>query len=671
MYSLQKKQKALAASARPKRKKRRAVTGWPAARRSKRRRTATPPPQSDRDCEEEEEQEEGIEDLIVDGAPPVEQEHDKYAELADFSRDGESYTWRCVCAVYSEWKDFVDDLAKKTRDRTKVEEKRLYSLLKSDVVPVIQSIEDERIQEEEAKLKEIEKMRIFESRKRSGRGDAMAQRRKEEEERRLELERQEEEKAQRKIERKLRAQREREREERLKTREIKLQEAEARKQEQLSKKIAAAAGGSKPAALQAVAASSPARSDRQSSVDHEPTRRSARNAGRATQQTENVVQRPTIAPGPSRWYFDCYCGIYGDNYDDGELSVCCGKCDIWMHVSHLAPDELRRFEEIAEFQQSKEEVSGDNTELENVKASSNGDNENSHDELTESADSAAANESSLNKDEKRLEPKADVKEEESGGDSEFVCNRCIRLEHERQIEQELERKRELDRARRRERERKREAEKRKLAAEAKAKALQEKREQEAVVKPAAEQQKVSSVKLNLSINRAMEHSPPMPGAGAFVPTTEPQGENRQSGSGLSASDSAAAGNALYTPQQQASVLPSISSTNLLPTTLPSVSSLTQMRGSTLGIKNEMPASSASTERLVTSNPPTVTQPLYQQKLLPGSVPAHAYASEKERSPCASATAVDEPLLSAVTEPKKSSGDAQNGLDILADVMFSG
>ncbi|KAK7203872.1 hypothetical protein BZA70DRAFT_282325 [Myxozyma melibiosi] len=490
--------------AKSKRKRRRAVTGWPSARRSKRRRTATPTPKSDEEGEEvdggeaeiEIEAEEGAAENGVDGdeaAKAEDEEQSKeerdYSELAEFSRDGEEYTWKCVCAVYTEWKDFLADLGKKCRDKSKVAERELYNLLKSKVMPVIQSIEDERIQEEEAKLKEIEKLRIYENRKRSGRGDAIAQKRKEEEERRLELERQEQEKAQRKLERKMRAQREKEREERLKIREVKLVEAQKKKEAQLAAKQAAAeakaaALGKTPPPKQATpvsnhaapstlvisAANSPARSDRHSSVDspREPTRRSTRRAHQQSQEPQSApTMATTTAPsssggGADHWYFDCYCGVFGDNYDDGELSVCCGKCDIWMHVSHLSPEETRRFEETV---RAKEESGSEAAE--EVK-----------DEQDAEKVSAEGDEVVAKTEAESAPPKDEKEKEEASEEAEFVCNRCVRLEKERLLELELERKRELDRTRRRERERKREAERKRLAAEAKAKALQEQQQQQ-------------------------------------------------------------------------------------------------------------------------------------------------------------------------------------------------
>lgn len=44
------------------------------------------------------------------------------------------------------------------------------------------------------------------------------------------------------------------------------------------------------------------------------------------------------------WDFDCYCGEYGRNYDDGTPVVACSSCDIWMHVECLRDSEKERLQ---------------------------------------------------------------------------------------------------------------------------------------------------------------------------------------------------------------------------------------------------------------------------------------------------------------------------------------
>ncbi|KAK9248528.1 hypothetical protein V1506DRAFT_529203 [Lipomyces tetrasporus] len=434
------------------RRKRRQLASYSAPRRSKRRRT------NEVDTADEDEEDGTAEDSRVeddddlpapeaDGHP--ESGYVDYSELLELSRDAES-TWKCVCATYKLWKDFFASLGKSARDKSKTLEREFYAFLKSEIMPVIESLEQDRIKDEEAKLKEIEKLRLIENRKRSSRVDVLAQRRKEEEEQRSAREQAEHERERKKAENRRRAILEKEREARLDARDHKLAEAAKKKEAALVKKAAQqatklAAGGTPVKAM----SSSPARSERQESQESDFVRRSTRQSDRV-QHFQGTLTPSSVTSydprlNPSTWYFDCVCGAFGDNYDDGELSVCCGKCDIWMHVAHLVGDEVRRFQESTQLKQESEER--------RVAAKE-----------AEAADAA---------DVKR-EDTVDA-EEEPIEEVEFVCNRCVRIEKEREREQELERKREADRVRRRERERKRDAERRRLKQEAKARELAEQR----------------------------------------------------------------------------------------------------------------------------------------------------------------------------------------------------
>ncbi|KAJ3089066.1 hypothetical protein HK102_007281 [Quaeritorhiza haematococci] len=33
------------------------------------------------------------------------------------------------------------------------------------------------------------------------------------------------------------------------------------------------------------------------------------------------------------WYFDCICGVHGDNLDDGSPMIACGQCNVWQHIA--------------------------------------------------------------------------------------------------------------------------------------------------------------------------------------------------------------------------------------------------------------------------------------------------------------------------------------------------
>ncbi|KAF7186207.1 hypothetical protein HII31_12449 [Pseudocercospora fuligena] len=42
-----------------------------------------------------------------------------------------------------------------------------------------------------------------------------------------------------------------------------------------------------------------------------------------------------LADGGVSWYFDCRCGLRGDNIDDGHPSIACEGCDTWQHAKCL------------------------------------------------------------------------------------------------------------------------------------------------------------------------------------------------------------------------------------------------------------------------------------------------------------------------------------------------
>ncbi|KAG0051855.1 hypothetical protein BGZ83_003256 [Gryganskiella cystojenkinii] len=40
------------------------------------------------------------------------------------------------------------------------------------------------------------------------------------------------------------------------------------------------------------------------------------------------------------WFFDCVCGVHGQNLDDGELMIACEKCNVWQHVACLKEEDM-------------------------------------------------------------------------------------------------------------------------------------------------------------------------------------------------------------------------------------------------------------------------------------------------------------------------------------------
>ncbi|KAA8911986.1 hypothetical protein TRICI_003672 [Trichomonascus ciferrii] len=185
--------------------------------------------------------------------------------------------WECVCWDESSWKGFVGGGG------------RMMKEIRKDILPVI--AEDEQTKRDSAvwRAKQREKAVLVANRKRSSRIEQRKKKAEEEEQLQRELEHQ---KKQRQRERE-QLQRERAREERFRKRE------ELRAAQQ-----AAQANGSEP------------------------------GSGSGAQGSMTTT-RSTRRAAARSWEFDCECGVHGTNYDDGELSVACDECDIWMHVRCL------------------------------------------------------------------------------------------------------------------------------------------------------------------------------------------------------------------------------------------------------------------------------------------------------------------------------------------------
>lgn len=184
--------------------------------------------------------------------------------------------WECICWDEKSWKKFVGGGGVMMKQ------------IRKDILPVIEEDETARKDSAWGRVKLREKAILVANRKKSSRIEQKKKRDEEEQE----LQRIEEEK--RRIEREEK-EKDREKVEREKARERRFQ----RREELKLKK------------------------QQQRQESEEPTRRSTR------QHTND----------DESWEFDCVCGVYGTNYDDGRLSVACEQCDTWMHVECLDPEE--------------------------------------------------------------------------------------------------------------------------------------------------------------------------------------------------------------------------------------------------------------------------------------------------------------------------------------------
>ncbi|ORZ04388.1 hypothetical protein BCR41DRAFT_401061 [Lobosporangium transversale] len=222
--------------------------------------------------------------------------------------------WEPICITKEEWEDFA-----KIFHRSKhSDEKALYALINNDILPKVLS--DFREKE-----KEREKLEAIANRKRSSRivirelelqekarleairqqelQTAAEQRKREIRERRAEKERL--------LQQQVRDSRQKEREMRLKAREDAIWEREMKKKQQQQK----------------IAKEREARQSRRLGSNHKED------------HSENESIKYQDEDEEEDWVFDCVCGVHGNNLDDGELMIACGKCNVWQHVACLKQED--------------------------------------------------------------------------------------------------------------------------------------------------------------------------------------------------------------------------------------------------------------------------------------------------------------------------------------------
>ncbi|KAF9934992.1 hypothetical protein FBU30_009415 [Linnemannia zychae] len=222
--------------------------------------------------------------------------------------------WEPVCITQQEWEDFAD-LFRRSKHP---DEKALHSLINIDILPKV-------LGDFKEKAKEREKLEAIANRKRSSRIvirefelqekarlealrqqelQAAAEIRKQElRERRAERERQQQQQ--------IRDNRLKEREERLKAREKAIWDREAKKKQQ----------------QQRIAKEREDRKKRRLAGEH----KEEHSEGEHGQEEEE-----------EDWVFDCVCGVFGNNLDDGELMIACGKCNVWQHVACLKQEDAEQ-----------------------------------------------------------------------------------------------------------------------------------------------------------------------------------------------------------------------------------------------------------------------------------------------------------------------------------------
>ncbi|VVT46407.1 uncharacterized protein SAPINGB_P001198 [Magnusiomyces paraingens] len=358
--------------------------------------------------------------------------------------------WSCVCVTLSDWEEFIANLkhSKNQYDR------QFYSYLNKELLPVLQSFEESRIAAAKARLKNREKQVLVVNRKRSSRLEERATRANREEENNKQVEFiMAEETRMKEREKRLKLRDER-REKEKAEREAKAAAKAAKLAAKLAFKNTAAAAtptatptaaptasvNSNSAAVIAVVESvdssatqskaSSVRSSRSTSpATSASTRHSTRSSSRllerhlankvlGTPKTEEPIfekSKNVVPPENEHWTFDCYCGIHGEDYDDGTPVVACGGCEIWLHVGCLHHSEYERLQIATENEQKlKERRDGISKEV--TKKEEDGTKEMLKEEPEEKSITLVSDDTlSLEKG-----PEEDLS-------TEFLCDRCVRI----------------------------------------------------------------------------------------------------------------------------------------------------------------------------------------------------------------------------------------------------
>ncbi|MCJ1436290.1 hypothetical protein MMC27_005668 [Xylographa pallens] len=217
--------------------------------------------------------------------------------------------WECLAITLTEYETFLEGI-QKSRDP---DEKALHSRLTTEVMPVIEKMEEDRQKKIARRQKELMNLEKLATAKRSSRLASKQEREREEQET-LAAERKRQADlidARRDAERQKQMDEAREsrmmtREQRLKEREYKrlLHEEELANMSEDNKKLEAGEARM---------------SERHLKAEMEKKKK----------ELEKLAQE-------DEWIFDCsVCGVHGENIDDGSHSVACEECNVWQHSSCL------------------------------------------------------------------------------------------------------------------------------------------------------------------------------------------------------------------------------------------------------------------------------------------------------------------------------------------------
>ncbi|ODQ68183.1 hypothetical protein NADFUDRAFT_39578 [Nadsonia fulvescens var. elongata DSM 6958] len=245
-----------------------------------------------------------------------EEENEKKMEYSELIAREPTMQWECICVTMSDWQALLDRLSSRRGKSASVirHDSVLFKYLQQDVLPVIEESELARVKAALARSRERERDFLVANRKRSSRLEEKLLKLKEEETRQLEIAA-------------LRATRERERQEKLEQRRLerdRLEKEAAREVRFRDREEKREKREKREDSINQILQRSDDNSI-ESVNDNNDSLRSRSSTRLLEQEKQQLLNEET-------WEFDCICGAFGNNYDDGSLIIQCGVCSMWMHV---------------------------------------------------------------------------------------------------------------------------------------------------------------------------------------------------------------------------------------------------------------------------------------------------------------------------------------------------
>lgn len=231
---------------------------------------------------------------------PIEEDPEKINTFGD-------YKFECVAVSLDDYKSFIATM-EKSRDAN---EQNLKDFIKTDILSALEAQEEKRQRKIEARQREVVMAERMLGAKRSGRLAAKQEREREEAEAAEEEARREAIRAEARKEEDRLKKMENDRQSRIMTRERRIMEREI-KRVQMEDQLA--------------------QEEEEAKKIEEGGARESRHLKERIEKRKKELEKFE----DDEWTFDCSgCGQHGKNFDDGEHSIACERCNVWQHSKCL------------------------------------------------------------------------------------------------------------------------------------------------------------------------------------------------------------------------------------------------------------------------------------------------------------------------------------------------